>query len=152
MYKRILVPLDGSPVSLRGLKEALRLARQNRARVQLLHVFGMFIGTPVLTRRRPVGDIPNMLHAAGEAILKKAEALARGRRVAVDTALLNYAKGRAAGAIVAQAKKWRADLIVIGTHGRHGFDRLALGSDAEIVVRTSPVPVLVVGPGKSSRR
>jgi nucleotide-binding universal stress UspA family protein len=152
MYKRILVPLDGSPVSRRGLQEALRLARQNKARVQLLHVFGMFIGTPVLMRKRPVDDIPDLLHAAGAAILKKAAALARERRVAVDTALLNYAQGRAAGAIVGQAKKWRADLIVIGTHGRRGFDRLALGSDAEIVVRTSPVPVLVVGPGKSSRR
>ncbi|HTO42664.1 MAG TPA: universal stress protein, partial [Burkholderiales bacterium] len=44
---------------------------------------------------------------------------------------------------VKEAKRWRADLIVMGTHGRHGITRLALGSDAEQVVRRSPVPVLL---------
>ena len=52
--------------------------------------------------------------------------------------------GRAAEFIVAQAKKWGADLIVLGTHGRRGVKRLVMGSDAEQVVRTSPVPVLLV--------
>jgi nucleotide-binding universal stress UspA family protein len=152
MYKRILVPLDGSPAAQRGLKEALSLAKQNEARMQLLHVVGMFISTPVLAGDRYVEDIPKALHAAGEAILNKAEALVRKQGVAVDIAMLDIARGRAADAIVEQAEKWRADLIVIGTHGRRGFDRLALGSDAEKVVRTAPVPVLVVGPGKPSPR
>ena len=46
------------------------------------------------------------------------------------------------------ARKQRADLIVLGTHGRRGLRRLVLGSDAEAVVRTSPVPVLLVRAGK----
>jgi nucleotide-binding universal stress UspA family protein len=152
MYKRILVPIDGSSASRRGLQEALSLAKQNKARIQLLHVVGIFIATPALAGDRYVDDIPKTLHAAGTAILKKATALVRRQRIAVDIAMLDIAKGRAADAIVGQAKQWRADLIVIGTHGRRGFDRLALGSDAEKVVRTSPVPVLVVGPAKTSRR
>ena len=43
-----------------------------------------------------------------------------------------------------QARKWRADLIVIGTHGRRGLKRLVMGSDAEQIVRTAPAPVLLV--------
>ena len=50
----------------------------------------------------------------------------------------------AAGTIVAQARKRRAELIVLGTHGRRGMLRLVLGSDAEQVVRTAPAPVLLV--------
>jgi nucleotide-binding universal stress UspA family protein len=46
--------------------------------------------------------------------------------------------------IVKQAKEWLADLIVMGTHGRRGLERLAMGSDAELVLRLSPVPVLLV--------
>jgi nucleotide-binding universal stress UspA family protein len=45
---------------------------------------------------------------------------------------------------VKQAKQWPADLIVLGTHGRRGLSRLAMGSDAELVVRQSSVPVLMV--------
>jgi nucleotide-binding universal stress UspA family protein len=52
--------------------------------------------------------------------------------------------GPAADVIVREAKKQRADLIVLGTHGRRGMRRLVLGSDAEQVVRMSPVPVLLV--------
>jgi nucleotide-binding universal stress UspA family protein len=52
--------------------------------------------------------------------------------------------GRAADFIVQQANKWGADLIVLGTHGRRGVKRLVMGSDAEQVVRTTRVPVLLV--------
>ena len=46
--------------------------------------------------------------------------------------------------VVEQAREWKADLIVIGSHGRRGMSRLFLGSDAELVVRLAPVPVLLV--------
>jgi nucleotide-binding universal stress UspA family protein len=52
--------------------------------------------------------------------------------------------GRAADFIVEQARKWRADLIVLGTHGRRGVRRLVMGSDAEQVIRATRVPVLLV--------
>jgi nucleotide-binding universal stress UspA family protein len=64
--------------------------------------------------------------------------------VKVDTLLLETLGRRVADVIVREAKKWRADVIVLGTHGRSGLSRVVLGSDAELVVRESPVPVLLV--------
>jgi nucleotide-binding universal stress UspA family protein len=58
--------------------------------------------------------------------------------------LLETLGHRVAELIIKQAKKWRADVIVLGTHGRRGLARVLMGSDAEIVVRESPVPVLLV--------
>jgi nucleotide-binding universal stress UspA family protein len=51
---------------------------------------------------------------------------------------------RVADLIIKQAKRWRADVIVLGTHGRRGVSRLVMGSDAELVVRETSVPVLLV--------
>jgi nucleotide-binding universal stress UspA family protein len=62
----------------------------------------------------------------------------------VDSVLLESIGGPAADFIIAQAKQWPADLIVMGTHGRRGLARLAMGSDAEQVVRAMTVPVLLV--------
>lgn len=61
-----------------------------------------------------------------------------------ETVLLETLGHRVAELIIKQAKKWRADVIVLGTHGRRGLARVLMGSDAEIVVRESPVPVLLV--------
>jgi nucleotide-binding universal stress UspA family protein len=77
-------------------------------------------------------------------MLKAAEATVRKATVPCSSVMLETLTGPAAGPIVRQARKWRADLIVIGTHGRRGVRRLLLGSDAEEIVRTSPVPVLLV--------
>jgi nucleotide-binding universal stress UspA family protein len=67
--------------------------------------------------------------------------------VSVESELVETIGGRTADFIVDQAKQWPADLIVTGTHGRRGLPRLALGSDAEFVLRTAPVPVLFVREG-----
>jgi nucleotide-binding universal stress UspA family protein len=68
-----------------------------------------------------------------------------------ESVLLETVGGSAADRIVEQAQKCKADLIVMGTHGRRRLRRLALGSDAELVVRSSPVPVLLVrGAAKKS--
>jgi nucleotide-binding universal stress UspA family protein len=80
----------------------------------------------------------------GERILAKAKALAAASRVPAQTVMREVLGGPAANPIVREAKKQRADLIVLGTHGRRGMRRLVLGSDAEQVVRTSRVPVLLV--------
>jgi nucleotide-binding universal stress UspA family protein len=64
--------------------------------------------------------------------------------VQARTVLVETLAGPAADAIVAEAKKWKADLIVMGTHGRRGVRRLVMGSDAEQVLRETPVPVLLV--------
>jgi nucleotide-binding universal stress UspA family protein len=62
----------------------------------------------------------------------------------VETELLETAGQRVADRIVEAAKRWEADLIVMGTHGRHGIQHLVLGSVAEAVIRSAPVPVLLV--------
>jgi len=150
MYKKILVPIDGSPTSKRGLSEAIRLAKYHKARVRLIHVVDVFIVTPTLESGPYVDDIQKSFREDGRSLLKNAEALVRRHGITVDSVMFEIVGAHAADIIVAQAKKWRADIIVIGTHGRRGLRRLVMGSDAEEVVRTSPVPVLLVRPKRSS--
>jgi nucleotide-binding universal stress UspA family protein len=84
------------------------------------------------------------LRKRGSQVLRNAEALVRRNGLKCTAVLLEAQTGPAADLIVRQAKKARADLIVIGTHGRRGLRRLILGSDAEQIVRTAPVPVMLV--------
>ena len=84
------------------------------------------------------------LREAGEKVLQEAVSVARRADVACEQKLVETLAGRAADEIVKQAQEWRADLIVLGTHGRRGLSRLAMGSDAELVVRQSTEPVLLV--------
>ena len=71
------------------------------------------------------------LREGGQKILREAEAYVRQQGVPTDSVLLEAIGGPAADLIVAQAREWHAELIVMGTHGRRGLRRLALGSDAE---------------------
>jgi nucleotide-binding universal stress UspA family protein len=149
MYKNILVPIDGSDTSTRGLTEAIRLAKHHEARLRLIHVVDVFIVTPTLEGGRYVEDIQESFREDGRRLLKKAEGLARKRGLTADSVMFETVGGHAAELIVAHAKKWPADIVVIGTHGRRGISRLVMGSDAEEVVRTSPVPVLFVPPKRA---
>lgn len=144
-YKRILVPVDGSSTSLAGLREAIGLSKGVRAELQLVHVVDHHSVTMMgLETTAYVDDVMKSLEANGRAVLRKAQALAEKGGVKVSAVLLETLAGPAAESIVRQAKKWPADLIVIGTHGRRGLRRVVMGSDAEEVVRTAPVPVLLV--------
>jgi len=80
----------------------------------------------------------------GKKILEKAAAVVQQAGVPYEQKLVTGLGERPADLIVAEAKASGADLIALGTHGRRGLKRLALGSDAELVVRLSPVPVLLV--------
>jgi nucleotide-binding universal stress UspA family protein len=143
-YKRILVPVDGSSVSDRGLKEAIKLARDSGARVRLLHVVAEYFALASTEAAVDIGPILEGMRRGGRKTLARVERRARGQGVKLETALAEKPGGRVADAIVAEAKRWRADLIVMGTHGRRGMKRMLLGSDAELVIRYSPVPVLLV--------
>jgi nucleotide-binding universal stress UspA family protein len=68
----------------------------------------------------------------------------RKHGIEVEPVLLETVGRRVADLIIKQAKKWRADVIVLGTHGRRGLSRLVMGSDAEVVLRETPIPVLLV--------
>ena len=91
------------------------------------------------------------LRAAGGRVLNDAVSIAQGHGLQVERELADSIGGRAADVIVAEAKQCQADLIVMGTHGRKGLKRLALGSDAEMVLRQSPVPVLMVREAAETR-
>jgi len=147
MYQRILVPVDGSPTSERGLEEAIRLAKDQGAMLKLIHVVEEYVlvqGAGVYGEGTFTGDLLEMLFAEGRRIVAEAAALAGKQGVKTVSQILESFSNRCADKIVEVAKEWPADLIVMGTHGRRGVSRFVLGSDAEIVVRTSPVPVLLV--------
>lgn len=147
-YKRILVPVDGSPTASAGLREAIGLAKDSGASLQLVHVVDQH--AVVMTGAEGVAFVDDVLkgmEAVGRRVLKRAEAMAAKAGVRASGVMRETLTGPAAGEIVDQAKKLRADVIVMGTHGRRGVRRLVMGSDAEQVVRTSPVPVLLVRAG-----
>ena len=142
IYQRILVPVDGSPTSNAGLDEAIRLAKLMGAKIRLVHVLdGMLFGIGLETY---VGDVLGMLSEAGAQILTEAKARVESSGVAVDTFITEMFGERVCDVVAEQASGWKADLIVIGTHGRRGARRLVMGSDAEQIVRSAPVPVLLV--------
>lgn len=144
MYRRILVPVDGSACSQKGLSEALKLASLLKARVLLLHVVNELISDPTLAPAEYHDHLIKAMRETGMATLADAQAMAARQGADVQVKLVETIGGRASDCIVDAAKQWGADLIVMGTHGRRGMSRLAMGSDAELVVRSTPVPVLLV--------
>lgn len=151
MYKQLLVPVDGSEPSMLGLAEAIKIAKSDGSKLHLVHVVDEVVPFGVDIPGRYIEQFIDALRARGKEILGKAERLVFEHALKSEGVLLETIGGRAADLIVEHAKQCKADLIVMGTHGRRGLRRLALGSDAELVVRSSPVPVLLVrGPAKDS--
>jgi len=145
MYQRILVPVDGSDTSRRGLDEAIKLARLSGARLRLLHVVDEVSAAMGMADMGAVSaDVFRLLKEGGEQLLAQAKAVVVAQRLEVDTVLVEGFAGRLCDQVLEQAQAWGADLIVLGSHGRRGVGRLVLGSDAEQIIRTAQVPVLVV--------
>jgi nucleotide-binding universal stress UspA family protein len=144
MYQHILVPIDTSITADCGLSEAIRLAADQKARLRLLHVVDDFPMLMGLTSLSSFDTSMQELRETGERLLARASKLASDANVRADSVLREVTGGRVADVVVEEARNSACDLIVIGTHGRRGIKRVALGSDAELVARTSPVPVLLV--------
>ncbi|HTV98385.1 MAG TPA: universal stress protein [Steroidobacteraceae bacterium] len=144
MYKRILVPVDGSETSILGVREAVKIARGGGCQLCLFHVVNELILDYSYGAQSLGMSVMDSLREVGKGILQRAEELVRKESVPVESVLVESFGGSAADSIVSQAAKWHADLIVMGTHGRRGLRRLAMGSDAENVVQESSVPVLLV--------
>lgn len=144
MYKNILVPIDGSPTSARGLQEAIKVAKGLGGTLRIVHVVNEFVMDSAYAFPQYYEQVIAAMRESGAALLSEAVATAGKHDVACQSELIETVGGRAADSIIAEARKWPADLIVLGTHGRRGLRRLALGSDAEMVLRSSPVPVLLV--------
>lgn len=144
MYKRILVPIDGSETAKLGLNEAIKLAKNQGGSIRIFHVVNELIVVSQYASAATLGQLIDFLRSAGESLLNDAKSVARSAGVEVDTVLVEAMGSQAGAHIVQQAQEWPAELIVCGTHGRRGIRRIVMGSDAEYVVRYTPVPVLLV--------
>ena len=144
MYQRILVPVDGSHTSTLGLQEAIRLAIDQRARLRIIHVVDELLVAQNFEGYVNAGELIDSLEAAGKKALQKAMVLARKHDLKAEATMFETVGGRVADVIIREARKWKADLIVMGTHGRRGLGRMVLGSDAEAVLRETRIPVLLV--------
>jgi nucleotide-binding universal stress UspA family protein len=140
--KRILCPTDFSEFSEWALKLALPLARWYRSEISVMHVVPRVLMHPEYFpyMQEPVLPSPDVRKQALEELDRFVETT-RGIGIATDVVL---EEGDSVEEILATAERLPADLIVMGTHGRRGFERLVLGSVAEKVLRKSPCPVLTV--------
>jgi nucleotide-binding universal stress UspA family protein len=144
MYARILVPIDGSATAQHGLEEAIALAKRLGSTLHLLNVVDARFLVAEVAIYAPPNQLLDDWQAAGEKLLAEAVVLAQAQGVKADSTVLCDPGQRVCDLILAEARKSGSELIVMGTHGRRGFSRLTLGSDAELVLRESPVPVLLV--------
>jgi nucleotide-binding universal stress UspA family protein len=142
-WRRILVPVDGSAAAAAGLSEAIRLAVAQGADICLLHVrekLPALQGMEVLIERPALENLTRF----GRKVLAAARSDVERNGLRARTVLHQSPRTGVADTILAEAKSWRADVIVMGTHGRRGMTRLVLGSAAEATLRSAPVPVLLV--------
>lgn len=148
MYTHILIATDGSDLSTRGVTAGLELARLSKAKVTILTVSEAF---PVFDLVSKLGLFPDPAALDGynlscktwaEKVLSNAAGEAASREVACET--LHVAHSQPAPAILETARFRSCDLIVVTSHGLHGFERLVIGSQTSRVVQGAEVSVLVV--------
>jgi nucleotide-binding universal stress UspA family protein len=145
MYKNILVPTDGSPLSRAAAARAVKLAKSVGAKITAF--FAAPAPTPMLYKGLlPVGFITTTEHAklaerAAAQHLQYVEKLAQSAGVKVKS--VHLTDDFPASAILAVAKKEKCDLIYIASHGSTGFKNSMLGSQTQKVLAQSPIAVLV---------
>lgn len=147
MYESILCPVDGSVPAQAGAAEAARLAAALGARLELLHVLDLNSLIVNSAGMAPTGEAVDALRDDGRRVIEAARGVVAAMLPQVEAQLVEGRGGTAADAIVERATEGGAQLIVMGTHGRRGLSHALLGSTAEAVVRSSPVPVLLVRGG-----
>ena len=145
LYKHILVAIDGSPTSDKALDEGIRLARSDGASLLLLHVVDeLDYVRGFESAMIYVNEIVPLMRETGEKLLVRARQKALEQGVTAGSVLLAGGAGRVSEHVNEQVRLAGAELIVIGSHGRRGMDRVLLGSDAEQIVRHARLPVLIV--------
>ncbi|WP_353433013.1 universal stress protein [Polynucleobacter sp. MWH-UH23A] len=145
MYKKILVAVDGSDTSKLALKEAMNLAGDCGSILRIVYVvdiYNMYAEAEYMNYK----EVQKSLEREGEMVLERAKRSLKQSGISFSQHLIKTSsrKPRVAETIVADADKWKADLIVVGTHGRRGFSRFLLGSVAESIARVATKPVLLI--------
>jgi nucleotide-binding universal stress UspA family protein len=141
IFRRIFVPVDGSPPSNEAVAFAIRLAGEWSSELTFAYVVD---ADRLVCAEVPGLDVGGILHTAaddGRRLLQQASASAA---VAGISARTHLREGRTVDTLLDLAKSGHADLIVIGSHGRSGFRRLMMGSTTEALLRVCKIPVLVV--------
>ena len=142
--RKILCPVDFSAFSESALAYAAAFAHLYGSEITVLHVFaGAVPPASAATHPAPLLHVPEARASIADALHLMLAPLA-STGVPVRTQI---ADGNTAAEIVRYAAEHAIDLVVMGTHGRSGFDRLTLGSVAEKVLRRTPCPVLTIPPG-----
>ncbi len=149
--KKILIAIDETSYSEKALSYGCHLAKQLHAKIALVHVSELpmlpgYVGNAVVGEVPSV--VPELLSVEQEASKKLLERLSEA--CGKETAVYTFSRmGLIRDEILAVAKEWEADLLILGTHGRTGFDHFMIGSIAESVVRKAHCPVLII-PNKAN--
>ena len=147
MYRRIMVAVDGSDTSNKALVAANEMANYSGGRtvLRLIHVLDeMAYFTGFDPYGGQSGELIKIMRETGVKILADALAIVQAAGIEADTVLIDKFGERLGETVAAEAQSWKADLIVVGTHGRRRVGRMFLGSGAEQIIRLAPVPVLVI--------
>jgi universal stress protein A len=138
--KKIMCPVDFSETSLNAARKAADLARQIDASLLLLHV----IDQPSYFLEASGQSSPYLWEDYEQKAQERLQSLAGRLADSAPATEVRVAQGRAPEVIARESQSLRADLVVMGTHGRTGAAHFVLGSVAERVARISPVPVMTV--------
>jgi nucleotide-binding universal stress UspA family protein len=140
--RRILCPTDFSTCARQALGMAVTLARWYQAEITAVTVLPVGAPSPGANLSTHAVDVEPALAEAMERFVEPATASGIPVRVAIQA-------GDVVERILQEGRSWRADLVVLGTHGQGGFERWALGSVSEKTLRRAPCPVLTVPPPKT---
>jgi universal stress protein A len=140
-FHRILVATDFSPASKPALKEAIALAKGNGTKLLITHAYSL----PSLTEAQPAAGVYEQLNRnlKTEAQKKLQALVEEARKEGVEAEAL-VLSGVPFEAITEAAREKKADLVIMGTHGRTGVPRFFVGSVASRVISTAPCPVMTV--------
>jgi nucleotide-binding universal stress UspA family protein len=146
VYKRILVAVDGSDTAGQALQEAIQLARADQAQLRIVHVADEVTMDWNYSDFADISSVQEQFRKTGRKILDEALQIARAAGATADSKLLEIeTRGHHIAELIAsEADAWPADVVVVGTHGRRGVQRLLLGSVAERIARVASKPVLLI--------
>lgn len=147
MYKKILVGIDSSSCSAKAFEEVVLIAKSLQASIRVVYAadesslvqHGMGIGSYI-----DIEATKEQMREDGKKMLDTAVAKAKDAGCNADSLLIESAKHRVAEMLVSAAQDWNADLIVVGTHGRRGFERMLVGSVAENLTRIATTSLLLI--------
>lgn len=153
MYNHIAVAVDGSETAYLALREAIKLAKEQKSKLCLILVADEML--PVIGEYAVIDfdHYQESIKKNSRDILADMLKVAKESDIDAESHLVEMMdyRERLPEKIVEDAKKWGANLLVIGTHGRRGFNHFLLGSVAEAVIRIATIPILLIRAQESKK-